>query len=212
MSGNATFSYSDKSIDVNLTKFYYSWKLSTRSSSVSRLYQVVYPFRAVQSSLNVELQFNGPDEYMEFCDFARGYHVAVAKSSGRVGAGVPEMIFSSAYVPAMTSSLNGKGDAGGILYSVALPSISVSISNDMVAPTLSLELQILSGGDMEGGASSSYVSGGSLKDSMTLVRPKDVKSFGDDSFTRWKKKTSADADALASGVKAFVRVITGNGE
>ncbi len=129
---NGTFTYSGKSFKVYVISFSYSWSLATKGSSQARQRQTVYPFRAMQSDLNVTLQFDGREELLKFADYARGYHIAVTSYSGLVGSGVPNMNFKLRL---------GKGDV--VDYDVALPSIPVAQSNDSVAPTMKLTLKIL---------------------------------------------------------------------
>lgn len=192
---NATFSYASRVANVWVTKFWYSWTLLTKSSSISRLAQTTYPFRAVQGELNVEMIFTSGRDYIQFCNFARDYHQAVANGSGKLGGSVPELVFSCGSIPAVTSQLDGRGDAGGIEYSVAIPTVPVKVSYDAVAPTMTLSMPILSGNEMMGGASSSYSLNGSMSDYIgTLPTSGDVKARGDNAYTRTQsRKAKADA-------------------
>lgn len=142
---NAVFWYSNKRFPVNVTRFSYSWRLMNKGSSKARRRQTIYPFRMVQGDLTVDLIFSTPDEYRRFCDFARGYHLAVTSSSGWVGDSVPSMHFDSDVIPEQTAGGNGMADVGGIRYEVTMPTVSPSFANDMVAPTLSLTLGIIRG-------------------------------------------------------------------
>lgn len=188
-SRNGRFSYSGGSFDVYVTKFSYSWKLETKSSSQARQRQTVYPFRAVQSDLSVELQFPDIDEYRRFGEFARQYHMLVTSVAGQVGVNVPAMYFTSDTIPHQTMGNKGRSDVGGIRYAVSLPSIPMAFSNDAVAPTMRLTLNILmdeSGDWALSSASSSGVSG-SFSDMLQLgsqqkVNPSDVKSGGDSAY------------------------------
>lgn len=190
MPRNGRFSYSGGSFDVYVTRFSYSWKLDKKSSSQARQRQTIYPFRAVQSDLNVELQFRDLEEYRRFGSFARGYHMLVTGTSGQVGVSVPAMYFTSDTIPHQTMWGSGRADVGGIRYAVALPSIPMAFSNDSVAPTMRLTLSILmdESGDLAlSSASSSNVSGSfadMLQTSYDYVKvgASDVKSGGDAAY------------------------------
>jgi len=181
MPKNGRFSYSGGSFDVYVIGFSYSWALDTKATSQARQRQTVYPFRAKQSDLNVTLQFRDVDEYRRFGEFARAYHMLVTSLSGRVGDAVPAMYFTSDTIPHQTMYGSGREDVGGIRYAVALPSIPMTFSNESVAPTVRLTLNILmdESGDLAlAGQSASQVQG-SLHD---MVRSAEVKSFGDAAY------------------------------
>lgn len=204
---NATFSYAGNSFDVYLTSFSYSWKVAKKGSSQSRQSQTVYPFRVVQSDLNVELQFPGIGDrdssgrgwktYREFCDFVRSYHLLCTGNSGIIGSSaVPFMRFRSSVIPARTDVDNGIAYAGGVDYAVTMPTVNVVFSNDSVVQTVRLTLGILT--DWAGSISgewrndalavdvySTNVSSflvGSMDDIVSGVSRSSVSAFGDKAF------------------------------
>lgn len=190
MARNGRFACGGKSVDVYVTKFWYTWRLNTKGTSQARQKQTIYPFRMEQSSLNVELQFPTVDEYRAFGEFARWYHLLVTQASGLVGSSVPKMIFTSSAIPKMGY---GSDIIGTIKYSVALPSVPMTFSVDSVAPTMTLELHILE--DMSGDLATESVTEGSfsamfspsVNSSNSSGTPKktgasDVKNGGDAAF------------------------------
>lgn len=203
MARNGRFSYSGGSFDVYVTKFSYNWSLKQKGSSQARKRQTIYPFRMVQSDLTVELQFRDLDEYRRFGEFARGYHLAVTSSAGQVGVDVPAMYFTSNVIPHQTLRGEGRADDGGIRYAVAMPTVPLAFSNDSVAPTMRLTLNILmdeSGDSALSSVSSSYVSG-SLSGMLEQVKvsPYDVKSLGSLAYS-----VSSTASRVATSVANVV--------
>lgn len=219
---NATFSYGDNSFDVYLTRFSYSWKVMKKGSSQSRQAQTVYPFRMVQSDLNVELQFPGVGDrdangvgwktYRAFCDFVRSYHLRCTSDSGILGKTVPFMRFRSSAIPARTNDENGLAYAGGIDYAVTMPSINVVFSNDAVVQTVSLTLGILTdwAGFMDGTSTSQSVDvwttnspsfqQGTWDEVMSRVSKKDVSAKGDSAF--WSSTAATATKAISTGAAA----------
>ena len=201
MPKNAKFSYSGGTREVYVTKFSYNWRLDTRGSSQARQRQTVYAWRAVQSELTVELQFASVDEYRDFAEFARAYHLAVTNVAGQVGVNVPAMYFTSDVIPHQTLEHSGMEYAGGIRYAVALPGIPLAYSNDNVAPKMRLTLQILmdESGDLAlNGITSSTVSG-SMREMTTYrtVTSNAVKSLGDAAYSAASKTASSIQDAFS---------------
>ena len=185
MERNGRFSYSGGSRDVWVTNFSYSWKLAQRGSSKARQRQTIYAWRAEQSALNVELQFRDMDEYRDFAEFARGWHLAVTNGSGQVGVDVPAMIFESDTIPHQTTGEGGMGWAGGIRYAVALPSIPLAYTNGSVGPTMKLTLDILmdESGDLALGSIASSATIGSMKQLTASVTSGSVKTSGAAAFS-----------------------------
>lgn len=165
---NAQFSYNSTSFNVNVTIFYYGWELASTGTAKGRQAQTIYPWRTQQTDLHVTLIFRDVNEYRNFAEFVRSYHLAATQ-----GSSMPKMTFSSTVI------------GGGISYQVIIPSIQQSYDIKMSpAPTLPLVMSIVKDQLDTADTSSSQMSG----DAYDLVGDNkvtsgDVASSGDSAFT-----------------------------
>lgn len=137
---NAEFEFGGRSFPVVVVRFEYSWKLVTTGSSQSRHRHVVYPKRLERTPLTVLLAFRNIDEYIAFGRFMRDCNIGLTSS-----ANPPDLFFtSSAIRPYASYSTSGSAIANyGVKYSVTVPSVSMSVKVDTVAPTIPLTLTII---------------------------------------------------------------------
>ena len=165
---NAELSYSGGDFSVNVIEFSYPWELASSGTAKGRQAQTIYPWRVVQGNLAVKLQFRDVNEYRDFAEYVRGYHLAATQ-----GNSMPKMTFSSSVI-----------GTGGISYQVIIPSVQQQYQFNMApAPTISLTLTIVKDMIDTGDTSSSSMTGSEtdLTDSYKAT-DSDVASSGDSAF------------------------------
>ena len=165
----AYFEHEGNRFNVVVTSFSYSWSLAMKGRSYTRHASVSYPNRVQQSSLNVGLIFRTPDEYRRFGSFIDAYHRRVTNMSKPA---------DMRFVCNRMGGLNKWSDERGVRYGVAIQKVPMKFTHDMVAPTLSLTLDILTDefdiwepptSSMTGDSSGSLVSGQDIIDSGNIA-------------------------------------------
>lgn len=161
---NASFTWNGLSYDVNATLFSYSWKVADSGSSQARQCFIFYPKRVEQSPVSVELIMRDPDDYRQFGDFVRQYHLGVTSDSS-----APSMVFT---MPSYD-----------IKYSVIIESLNMSFNNSMTAPRATFQMTVIDNGVNIGRTGSGSGTTGGAADVVTnKVDVGSIKASGDSAF------------------------------
>lgn len=100
---NGYFEYGGYAFPINVTNFQYSWTQTTSGGANSRLFQVTYPKRPEQSSLSVGLVFRDRQEYYEFGEWVRKYHIAAVSAGGQSALKFSCPVIDAHYLVAITN-------------------------------------------------------------------------------------------------------------
>lgn len=121
---NGVLSYGSVAFPVNVTSISYGVALKTSGAgSQSRNRQTIYPKRAEQGKLSVDLSFFSVQEYIDFVEFIGTYHRKCVSDGART-------------FPYLRFTCEGVGSKG-CDYAVLPESVSVSLSSEMSpAPTI----------------------------------------------------------------------------
>lgn len=103
---NGYFEYGGYAFPINVTNFQYSWVQTTSGGANSRLFQVTYPKRPEQGNrgmVTVGLVFRDRQEYYEFGQWVRNYHVAAVSAGGQSALKFSCPVINAYYFVAITN-------------------------------------------------------------------------------------------------------------